>query len=217
VDTEAVEVKQKHTLHPPGDDDEYTLKLIDYGQGHPKLNVLRNDEQPGYDFVVTNEELLECQWRDEQTPLPTPVLRAVEYHGYHVTDVTQRPKHGLYENVAYLKDATESLTENLHENDIVGRAGVNWIRESLDSLQKLELLRAHLSKVEYDTVLLKAYESSREHPDGNLTVPTTDGPTKVSLDTVVLLMLAYAQHDGYLDLELLKQQTVDSLVMEPTA
>jgi hypothetical protein len=211
----SVDTIDNTTLTPPGDENEYTFKLIDYGQGKPALNVLCNGEQPGYRFTVTSTQLHECQWRDEDTRLPTDVLRAVEYYGYHVTDVTRRPTHGLYENVGYLKDATEALEANLHVDDIVARAGAQWMTESLESLQKLELLRAHLTSVEYDTVLLKAYESSRAHPGGNLTIPTTQGPTEASLKSVVTLMLAYAQHDGYLDRELLPKQTVDSLVTEP--
>lgn len=210
-----MEIRTSTTVSPPQDETEYDIRIIDYGQGDPKLDILPAGEQPGYTFRITNEQLYECEWRDEETPLPTPVLRAAEYYGYHVTDVTQRPKHGLYENVRYLKDAAHSIRDSLHPEDTVSHAGVEWMTDSLDSLEKLELLRAHLSPVEYDMVLLKAYETSRGHSSGNLTIPTTEGQTSASLNSIVVLMLAYAQHDGYLGFEILDSDTVDSLVEEP--
>ena len=210
-----MDIQEKTTLSPPEDETEYEIKVIDYGQGNPRLSIAPGgDPSQEYNFSITNQKLQECQWRDEATPLPTGVLRAAEYYGYHVTDVTERPKHGLYENVRYLREAVEATEDGLHEADVLGRSAINWASESLSSLGKLELLRAHLTDAEFDTILFKAQETSRHHPSGNLEIPTTEGPTSASLNSVVTLMLAYAQDDGFLDLELLDPETVDQLVRE---
>lgn len=208
-----MDIQENTTLSPPTDETEYQLKIIDHGHGTHRLSVAR-EGNPGdsFSFQITNQRLQECQWRDTETELPVEILRAVEFYGYHVTDVTQRSNHGLYENVRYLKETVDQIGNDLHDRDIIARSGVTWARESLEALEKLELLRAHLTEAEFDVVLYKAYETSADHPAGNLTVPTTEGGVPASLRSVVTLMLAYAQHDGYLGLELLDPDTVSRLV-----
>lgn len=206
-------VQENTTVSPPQDETEYSLKIIDHGHGKHQLTIAPGgDPSNAYNFTITNLKLQECQWRNKDKPVPTDVLRAVEYYGYHVTDVTERPKHGLYENVRYLREAVERTADELHEADLLGRSAANWGSESLSSLGKLELLRAHLTDTEFDIVLFKAQETSADHPSGNLTVPTTDGPTSASLKSVVTLMLAYAQHDGYLDMDIIDPDTVENIV-----
>jgi hypothetical protein len=212
-----MDIKEKTTVSPPNDETDYELKVIDYGQGNHQLSLAPNgDAANTYNFSITNLKLQECQWRDEDDPLPTPVLRAAEYYGYHVTDVTRRPTHGLYENVSYLQEAVERTRDELHDGDLLSEAALNWSSESLDSLEKLELLRAHLTEAEFDIVLYKAQETSRNHPSGNLTLPLADGTTTdASLKSVVMLMLAYAQHDGFLDRTIVPPDAVERLVRRP--
>lgn len=207
-----MDIQVKDSVSPPFDDTEYTIKIVDYGQGNHQLSVTpETTDSNTYDFAIINLKLQECQWRSEKT-VPTRIIRAVEHYGYHVTDATSRPTHGLYENVQYFKTTIDTIDEELHPENTLGHAATAWVSESLDTLAKLELLRAHLTQSEYDIVLFKAQETSYDHPSGNLTLPTTQGPTSASLKSMVTLMIAYAQHDGYLSRDILDSSIVEKLV-----
>ncbi len=211
-----MEVHDDTIISPPHDDGEYKLKIIDHGHGNHRLSITPTDERDWHNFTITNQHLQECQWRDKENELPTPIHRAVEYYGYHVTDVVRRPKHGLYENVRYLRESVEEIESELHTVNYIGKSAANWATESLESLQKLELLREHLTEAEFEIVLIKAQESSVDTPSGQLSFPTTDGDiTTASLKSVVMLMIAYAQDDGYLDIELIDPEIVNQLVRRP--
>jgi hypothetical protein len=208
-----METKFKREVSPPFSDETFVIRLTDFGHGDPRLTVAPlEDATTEYNFTVTNESMNECQWRDADEDPPLDVLKAVEAAGYHVIDVTERPEYGLYENVKYLEEAVTDISENLHRDDIISRAALNWAEESLNSLKTLELLRSELSDTEFQVILFKAQQSSDRLPNGNLTIPQRDGSTESArLKSVVTLMVAYAQRDGYLDTNLLNDELVERL------
>lgn len=208
-----MEIKETTTLSPPHDAREYTLRIIDYGQGDNQLAVQADNDDQEYKFTISNQQLNECQWRSKDT-LPSDILRAVEYYGYHVTDVSQYPKHGLYENVRYLRESIKEIETGIHEENYIGRSGIAWATESLDSLMKLELLRAHLTEAQFDIVMIKAQRTSENHPSGNLDLQSVKGKTSASLKSIVMLMLAYAQDEGFLEHQILDEDIVEKLIQE---
>jgi hypothetical protein len=211
-----MDVLKETAVSPPGDEADYELQIVDYGQGNTKLLIAPTGERPRHTFTITNTQLSECQWRDEETPVPTEILRAVEYYGYHVTDVTQRPALGLYENVNYLRQAMDEIETELHEENTIGRGGALKASESLDILSKVELLRTSLTEREFAVAVFKAQETSQKLPTGGLEVPSTSGINSVTLKSMVTLILAYAQDDGYLSRPLISPETVERLVERPS-
>lgn len=209
-------VKSKTELTPPFSDETFVVRHIDYGHGHPRLTVNPlGDSTTEYTFTITNEPLQQCQWRNAEETPPLDVLKTVEAAGYHVLDVTEQPRFGLFENVEFLHDSIGDIKSDVQDGDVLSRAALNWADESLESLKKLELLRSRLTDVEFQIILLKSQESSRNLTDGNLTIPLLDGSTtSARLKSVVTLMLAYAQHDGYLDAQVLDPESVEQLISQ---
>lgn len=214
-----METLQTQTVSPPADETEYAIEIIDYGQGgvsDPTLGIEPVAEQSRkFSLTVTNQRLQECQWRNTDKSLPTHIHRAIEFYGYHVTDVSSQPKHGLYEHISYLHESTTGIEDDLHQEDTLSRAALGWARESLELLTKLEILQAHLSESEYAIVLMKAQLTTNGNFSGNMSVPLGEREqTDASLRSLVVLMLAYAQHDGYLPQTILDPEIVSQLVME---
>jgi hypothetical protein len=203
------------TIRPPYDDNEYQIQIVDYGQGIKHLSVHNISDENSYKFHVTNIDRKECQWRNKDAKIPNDIHKAIEYYGYHITDEQNLPQHGLYQNVKYISDVVDEIDSELIESDYIAKAGIDWVKESLDLLQKLEILRARLTDVEFEVVCCKAYESSKKGSDGLINFHTLKGKkVSTTLNLLVLRIIAYAQKDGYIDIEIIPPSFVDRLTME---
>lgn len=204
------------TIEPPYDDKEYKIKIVDYGQGIKQLSINAIPNGTYFVFHISNSELQECQWRNKQEEIPNNIHKAVEYYGYHITDEENLPQHGLYQNINYIASVVDDIDEELDESDYLAKANIDWVKESLDLLQKIEILKAHITDVEFEVVSYKAYASSKNTPDGLVKFQNRDGQMiATTLRLLVLRMIAYTQNDGFIDIKIIPNSLVEKLVGEP--
>lgn len=204
------------TINPPYGDDEYRIRIIDYGQGIKRLSIKSIEETKSYVFYISNLKKQECQWRNKNDSIPNEIHKAVEYYGYHITDEPNLPRHGFHQNVKYIGEILEDISGELHDADYLAKASMDWIQESINLLEKLEILRAHMTDVEFEVVCCKAYESSANDSGGLINMKTA-GNKEISttLNLLVMRIIAYAQKDKYINIEIISPELVEKLTMEP--
>lgn len=114
-----------------------------------------------------------------------------------------------------MSDIVNTIEDKLSDEDYLEKANIDWVKESLDLLQKLEILRAHMTDVEFEVVSYKAYASCKNTRNGLIQFQNKEGKMiSTTLRHLVLRMIAYAQKDRFIDIKIIPDALVEKLVVE---
>lgn len=79
---------QLHLRHAISEHSRDVLEVRSFDESDTRLSRWR--------FPITNDEEQECTARNDDEPLPTPVIWAVHKHGYTITNIESLPKESLF-------------------------------------------------------------------------------------------------------------------------